>query len=334
MEIRNMELNDIPRIVDLSVKHFYTDIRENGNFYKDILCSSNKFCLVAEDKDKKFLGFLEYAVLTQSELISMYPNSKLIFKPVDTKILYMSSVIVINQARSKGVASKLVNEAFKHGENAGCLKAIVFAVRDGVEGKVKAERILNKLKFQRVGEEVYDMWSQSAEPVNNCTVCAKVKETCTCSAIIYEKDIYTLQDLTSIMLGNTEMLYNKVFKNHIKDGHRMYASFREIENNDRYMSLILCSPRTGEVVAFGLGIVHNFFFGTSNPFCTVLGLCVKPELQEKGIGKFLINKIEELAKYRGCESVWLVSEDNCFNTQKFYEELGYSEYKKGFVKEI
>ena len=57
---------------------------------------------------------------------------------------------------------------------------------------------------------------------------------------------------------------------------------------------------------------------------------VKPEFQGKGVGRFLLAKVEGLARERGFESVGLEIVDHRTDLVAFYEKLGFKLVGSGF----
>ncbi|HIX69994.1 GNAT family N-acetyltransferase [Enterococcus diestrammenae] len=49
-------------------------------------------------------------------------------------------------------------------------------------------------------------------------------------------------------------------------------------------------------------------------------LCVDPEIQSRGVGRQLLQKLEEMAQEAGARGVWLEAR---VSAQAFYEKLGY-----------
>ncbi|MFS9083834.1 GNAT family N-acetyltransferase [Streptococcus australis] len=85
-----------------------------------------------------------------------------------------------------------------------------------------------------------------------------------------------------------------------------------------------------------LGYVHAEVYQSlySDPGFNVLALAVLPDQQGKGIGKTLLQGLEEEAKRRGYAFIRLNSADYRTEAHAFYEHVGYScdKLQKRFIK--
>ncbi|MCL1819794.1 MAG: GNAT family N-acetyltransferase [Oscillospiraceae bacterium] len=93
------------------------------------------------------------------------------------------------------------------------------------------------------------------------------------------------------------------------------------------------------VVDFG-GITVGYIHGSdydctySPPLKNILALGVLPEFQGQGLGRMLVDALEQWARDDGCAGVRLVSGFNRADAHKFYLSLGYTDRKdqKNFIK--
>ena len=76
-----------------------------------------------------------------------------------------------------------------------------------------------------------------------------------------------------------------------------------------------------------------------NPFIlkqdfNILGLAVSPQVQGKGIGKSLLQGLEQEAKRRGYGFIRLNSADHRLGAHAFYEKVGYTcdKVQKRFIR--
>ena len=87
-----------------------------------------------------------------------------------------------------------------------------------------------------------------------------------------------------------------------------------------------------------LGYVHAEVYQSlySDPGFNVLALAVLPDQQGKGIGKTLLQGLEQEAKQRGYAFIRLNSADYRTEAHAFYEHVGYScdKLQKRFIKFI
>ncbi|MFS9053750.1 GNAT family N-acetyltransferase [Streptococcus infantis] len=87
-----------------------------------------------------------------------------------------------------------------------------------------------------------------------------------------------------------------------------------------------------------LGYVHAEVYESlySKPGFNILALAVLPQTQGKGIGKTLLQGLEQEAKRRGYEFIRLNSADHRLGAHAFYERVGYTcdKVQKRFIKLI
>ena len=85
-----------------------------------------------------------------------------------------------------------------------------------------------------------------------------------------------------------------------------------------------------------LGYVHAEVYESlySKPGFNILALAVLPQRQGKGIGKALLEGLEQETKRRGYEFIRLNSADHRLGAHVFYEKVGYTcdKMQKRFVK--
>ena len=75
-----------------------------------------------------------------------------------------------------------------------------------------------------------------------------------------------------------------------------------------------------------LGYVHAEVYESlySKPGFNILALAVLPQMQGKGIGKTLLQGLEQEAKKRGYNFIRLNSADHRLGAHAFYEKVGYT----------
>ena len=85
-----------------------------------------------------------------------------------------------------------------------------------------------------------------------------------------------------------------------------------------------------------LGYVHAEVYESlySKAGFNILGLAVSPQAQGRGIGKSLLQGVEEEAKRRGYEFIRLNSADHRLGAHAFYEKVGYTcdKVQKRFIR--
>lgn len=116
-----------------------------------------------------------------------------------------------------------------------------------------------------------------------------------------------------------------------------------IEMTKKQMKNLLLNPNhhifyIAEEEELVVGYVHAELYETlySEPLLNVLALAVNQTYQKKGIGKQLMQKIEQAASERDLVGVRLNSGETRTGAHKFYESIGYSSDKnqKRFLKII
>jgi GNAT superfamily N-acetyltransferase len=83
-----------------------------------------------------------------------------------------------------------------------------------------------------------------------------------------------------------------------------------------------------------MGIVCYDLVGDCNPFMLIENVNVLPKYQGQGVGKLLMQELEDFAQKNHCNYVILVSESKREPSHKFYEAIGYSTDQKGFKKRL
>ena len=85
-----------------------------------------------------------------------------------------------------------------------------------------------------------------------------------------------------------------------------------------------------------LGYVHAEVYESlySNPGFNILALAVLPQMQGKGIGKTLLQGLEQEAIGRGYQFIRLNSADHRLGAHAFYEKVGYTcdKVQKRFIR--
>ena len=103
-----------------------------------------------------------------------------------------------------------------------------------------------------------------------------------------------------------------------QDSHHYLLGFEEPTNHDL------------------LGYVHAEVYESlySKPGFNILALAVLPQTQSKGIGKTLLEGLEQEAEKRGYKFIRLNSADHRIGAHTFYEKVGYTcdKMQKRFIK--
>ncbi len=111
---------------------------------------------------------------------------------------------------------------------------------------------------------------------------------------------------------------------------KMETVFNKI-NSDKNC-ILLCAKQNGMLVGSVYAVICKDLTGKCNPFMIVENVIVKSSMQNKGIGKLLMNSLEEFAKRKNCSYIFLVSASHRKQAHQFYHRLGYNVDVKGFKK--
>lgn len=109
----------------------------------------------------------------------------------------------------------------------------------------------------------------------------------------------------------------------------------------RRMERFLAHPSTSihvavlgnKLVGF-ISFIHEPLFHQDGNCGTITALAVHNEHQGKGIGKLLVNEIENVAREAGCIKISVASGMQRLEAHEFYRRLGYLEITKRFVKQL
>ena len=69
-----------------------------------------------------------------------------------------------------------------------------------------------------------------------------------------------------------------------------------------------------------------------NPFLVVEDVIVRSDQRGKGVGRMLMEALDQFAQEKGCAYSFLVSSDFRTGAHSFYESMGYTDGVVGFRK--
>ena len=104
-----------------------------------------------------------------------------------------------------------------------------------------------------------------------------------------------------------------------------------MKGDSRYR--IFVADMEGMVVGF-VTTVEALSINLPDGYIKINGLAVLPEYRRRGIGKLLMERVEELARERGISLIGLASGFNRTEAHEFYEHLGYQKLSFWFRKRI
>lgn len=115
------------------------------------------------------------------------------------------------------------------------------------------------------------------------------------------------------------------------NGDRMLQVFRSAESSGNYH--ILGAFHEGELAGSLMGIICLDFVGSCKPFMVIENVIVSSRIRRQGIGKKLMEAIEQIARDHDCGYIIFLSGEQRKEAHRFYEKLGYrDEQVEGFRK--
>lgn len=112
---------------------------------------------------------------------------------------------------------------------------------------------------------------------------------------------------------------------------KMRQKYSELETNPDYIFLSAIDDQ--KLVGSIMGIVCHELYGECDPFLVMEDLIVHKSHRAKGIGTQLLQKLEKIAKEKGCCQIQFITESTRTRSISFYESLGYNPHSHvGFKK--
>lgn len=122
--------------------------------------------------------------------------------------------------------------------------------------------------------------------------------------------------ISSLMARNFDEVMSKYHSKHIIEKFKNHNTPEKVKNQMLWKDIFVVEG-DGEIVA--TGALANFG-DVENPKYSVSNFFVKPELHNRGIGRFLFEKIFETAKEKKAEILHVPSSRNGIG---FYEKMGF-----------
>lgn len=104
-----------------------------------------------------------------------------------------------------------------------------------------------------------------------------------------------------------------------------------ISKDPNYFVSVACENQ--KVIGTAMGIICYDLVGNCKPFLLIENVVVSPEHRNKGVGKLLMNSLEDFGRSHHCNYVMLVSHITRIQAHKFYESIGF-EIQAGFKKRL
>lgn len=113
----------------------------------------------------------------------------------------------------------------------------------------------------------------------------------------------------------------------------MSEKIERLSNRPDYYVAVACEQE--RVVGTAMGIVCQDLCGDGRPFMLIENVVVAPSYRGAGIGKRLMQDLEQFGREHRCKYVILVSEAARTDSHRFYESLGYPAGEEaGFKKRL
>ncbi len=126
------------------------------------------------------------------------------------------------------------------------------------------------------------------------------------------------------------VLYNDFVEEDRYSKHDSDSFYKVIKNPN---NLIYIAESKGVLIGFATLSLRNVV-RYPKPIAELDELYVNPKYREKGIGRKLVEKVEQKAKQLDCYVIYIESHNDRKTAHKFYQSQGYSKYGFAFRKRI
>lgn len=113
------------------------------------------------------------------------------------------------------------------------------------------------------------------------------------------------------------------------DIEKMKLVIEKLDANPQYY--ISVADNENSVIGVAMGIICEDICGTCEPFMLIEDVVVLPKYRRSGVGKTIMDSLEQFGKQNHCKYAILVSEPKRTDSHVFYEKLGYH-HEMGFKK--
>jgi len=115
------------------------------------------------------------------------------------------------------------------------------------------------------------------------------------------------------------------------DVEGMYNNFKKYKDSEFWHFFVMRNGK--ETMGYAEVFVHPNLFFNQKPYITIWWVRIEKKYRNQGLGKKLIQYIEEFGRQIGADSCCLQAEVANVGAQKLYESLGY-EKDVGYFKEL
>ncbi|MDF2883578.1 MAG: GCN5-like N-acetyltransferase [Clostridiaceae bacterium] len=133
-----------------------------------------------------------------------------------------------------------------------------------------------------------------------------------------------LEDIEELLNLYKELVPNENSLN------KSIETYKKMLEDDKY--LLLAAKENNKIVGSALAVCCLFLAFDQGSFLVIEDVIVKDGLRGIGIGKRLMEAIDEFAVKNNCVYSILVSSDYRKDAHKFYESAGFTEEVRGFRK--
>ena len=98
-------------------------------------------------------------------------------------------------------------------------------------------------------------------------------------------------------------------------------------------NVVLVAEHDSRVIGLVTGVTRDVIH-RDEPFCRIASMIVDEEWRGRGVGRVLVDAIEQWARECGCSVIEVSSGVQRLGAHRFYEGLGYIEKPKRYLKDL
>ncbi|MCM3747939.1 GNAT family N-acetyltransferase [Paenibacillus pasadenensis] len=116
------------------------------------------------------------------------------------------------------------------------------------------------------------------------------------------------------------------------DTLQMGSQLEQIASEPHYY--VAVAELEQELAGTAMGIVCRDLVGSCAPFLLIENVIVSQKSRGSGVGRLLMQALEGYGKDHSCSYTILASSNERIEAHRFYENIGYSGSKRGFIKHL